>query len=342
MILKNIAVIDGSYFLHRSLKQPNLWEFRNSKLERTGGIYGFLNILQKEIKLIGNYYPIVCFDDGQSDRRLAIDDNYKKHREKLEDPDRKEFKDMSIEELDADYVYNYKLQRKKLIPILNAFGIPTLFFKHTEGDDLMYWLVKHSENSKILTDDKDLLQLLSETCSVRRPMHDDTIYLESFLKDNNYESILDFVKAKAFCGDGSDNIPGACFRVGEKSCGEFLKLYEHLKQNDDIIFSGNHILDFIKDETKLKKYCKDNGFKFKSAYCNFDEARYLKNLELVDLNKIKDSEFNDDLIYDAIRKVYKNSKVNEVLHMLNEYEIKSINTNIIFESLILSKHNIKN
>ena len=109
MILNKICIFDGSYLLHRQLKQTNLFELRNSELERTGGIYGFLNSFQKEIKHNKEYFPIVCWDDGVSDRRLALYNNYKKHEDKLNDPDRKPFNLMTEDELDEDYVYNYKL-----------------------------------------------------------------------------------------------------------------------------------------------------------------------------------------------------------------------------------------
>ena len=334
MILKNILAIDGSYFLHRNLKQKNLWEMRNNELERCGGIYGFLNTLQKELRISGgNAYPIVCWDNGQSDRRLAVDDNYKKHREKLEDPERKDIKDMTPDERDEDYVYNYKLQRKKLMEILDSFGIPSLIFTHVEGDDLLYWLSKHSERCKVLTDDSDLLQLLSDTCKVRRPMHDDEYTLTKFLDEREYESINDFVRQKAFCGDASDNIPGACFKVGEKSFKDFYKVYEALKQEDK--------MDLFKSETELQAYCKEKGFKFKKAYCNFDENRYLRNLELVDLSKIRDSELNDEAIYESIKRVYKNKDVKKTMHLLEKCEIRTINTNVIFENLMMTRYNIK-
>ncbi len=333
MILKNIAIIDGSFFLHRNLKQQNLWELRNSELERTGGIMGFLNTLQKELKLLNNYFPIVCWDDEQSDRRLSLYDNYKKHRDHIEDPDRKPFNEMTKDELDEDYVYNYKLQRKKLIGVLNSFGIPSLFFKHTEGDDLMWWLSNHCEKCIVLTDDRDLLQLLSEKCKVRQPMHDRTYTLESYLKENDFENINDFIKQKALLGDGSDNIPSACKGVGEKTTKMFFETYDKLKELN--------CFDIIHDEKLLKKFCNDNDLTYRKAYTNFDEMQYLLNLELVDLSKIQDNELNDEAIYDAIKRTYKNNDVMAPVHLLNRYEIKTVNTNVIFEKLVMTRFNIK-
>lgn len=332
MNLKNIAILDGSFMLHRNLKMPNLWEMRNSNLERTGGIYGFINSLQKEIKILNNYFPIVCWDDGQSDRRLSIDDNYKKHREKLEDPNNIPFSEMTDAELDEDYVYNYKLQRKKLIQLLNTFGIPSLLFRHTEGDDLMYWLAHHCEKSKVITDDRDLLQLVTENCKVRQPMKDRIIDLDKLHSEYNVDSVDEFIRIKAMLGDGSDNIPSACKGVGDKSVKEFFILYNLLKNDNKI--------DIINDESLLKDYCKLKEVKYKKAYTNFNENRYLNNLELVDLRKIKNEEFDENGIYESIRRIYKNGNMKKAIELLNLYEIKTINVNVIFEALILSKHNI--
>lgn len=332
--LKNILICDGSYFLHRNLKQPNLWEMRNSELERTGGLFGFLNTFQKELKISGvNYYPIVCWDDGLSSRRLSVYDNYKKHRDHLEDPDRKPFNQMTDDELDEDYVYNYKLQRKKLIELLNSFGIPNLMFKGVEGDDLICWLSKHCEKSKILTDDADMIQLLTESCRIRRPMHETELVLKDYLAENNMTDISDFINEKAFLGDNSDNIPSACYGVGKKFVKEFFNCYNMLKESNQ--------MDILHNEKQLKDFCKANNIKYRSAYINFDENQFLNNLELVDLRRIRDNEIPEDLIYENIKKVYKNSDMHKPIQLLNRYEIKTINTNVIFEALVLSRHNIK-
>ena len=80
---------------------------------------------------------------------------------------------------------------------------------------------------------------------------------------------------------------------------------------------------------------------FKTAFCNFNESQYFTNLELIDLNRIQELELNADLIYERIRRVYKNKDICKPLELLNKHEIKTVNTNIIFESLVLTRHNIK-
>lgn len=333
MKLKNLLIIDGSYCLHRGLKQQPIFDMRNSNLERMGGILSFFNILQKEIKLRGDYFPIVCWDNGLSERRLSLYPNYKEHEDKLNDPEYKPLIELTDIEKETDYVYNYKLQRKKIIEILNAFGIPSLIFSKVEGDDLMYWLANHCSKSIVVTDDKDLLQLLSPTCRVRQPMKDRLVILPEFLKDNDFIDINDFIHVKALLGDPSDNIPSACFRVGEKTALDCLAMYYQLKCDNK--------LDLLQNKDDLKAYCLRYNINFKSAFCNFNEAQYLTNLELIDLNNIRDYELDDEAIYNRIRKVYKNKNVMKPLELLNKHEIKTVNTNVIFESLVLTRHNVK-
>ena len=110
-------------------------------------------------------------------------------------------------------------------------------------------------------------------------------------------------------------------------------MYYQLKAEDKLYL--------LKSEKELKEYCKNYGLAFKTAFCNFDEFQYFTNLELIDLSRIQESELNADLIYERIRRVYKNKDICKPLELLNRHEIKTVNTNIIFESLVLTRHNIK-
>ena len=66
-----ILIFDGSHALHRSISEPHLWEMRNQKGERTGGVFGTLKTIYKETKYY-NYFPVVIFDGHLSKRRLNI------------------------------------------------------------------------------------------------------------------------------------------------------------------------------------------------------------------------------------------------------------------------------
>ena len=68
-VFNRILIFDGSYALHRALSVPNNWDMVNSKGKRTGGIFGVLRTIQKELKNY-NYFPIVVFDGGLSSREI--------------------------------------------------------------------------------------------------------------------------------------------------------------------------------------------------------------------------------------------------------------------------------
>ena len=76
-----ILIFDGSHALHRSISEPHLWEMRNQKGERTGGVFGTLKTIYKETKYY-NYFPVVIFDGHLSKRRLNIFSNYKHYQDK--------------------------------------------------------------------------------------------------------------------------------------------------------------------------------------------------------------------------------------------------------------------
>lgn len=313
-----IFCVDGSYMIHRALHVQSVFDLRNSKGVRTGGIYGFLRTFNSELKKNPDCYPVVCFDSGLSERRVNTDPHYKKADERNTD-----LVVLTPEEADSDYVTQYHEQRNKLIDILAYFGVPSLKFVGWEGDDLMYILSKTSEKCMVLTDDRDMLQLLSPTCSVRRPMANENWTLDSFVESRGYDNIEDFVIFKAVIGDGSDNIPGSCKGIGEGSVGEFIKfikLFMHDMNNWD--FTGYPI-----DEGSMREFCKINNIKYKKAYLNFDKVRFLMNLELVDLNRVEvpDEIFNSILatITDCRNRV----NYFDAIKLLADLEIKEFDIN---------------
>ena len=113
-IYNKLLIFDGSYMLHRNLSQPNQWEMKNTKGKRTGGIYGSLRTILKELSQY-NLYPIVVFDGGLSKRRLNIYPNYKRNLEKqalLECKDNEKTEEQLLEE---EFRREYSTQRSDLM-----------------------------------------------------------------------------------------------------------------------------------------------------------------------------------------------------------------------------------
>ena len=290
----SLLIVDASYMIHRVLHNKAIFDLRGPSGERTGGVFAFVRTLSKEIRNNPGYFPVLCWDGGLDKRRTEADPNYKNSLERSN-----HVEVITEEELDSDYLTQYRKQRSLLIQLLSYAGIPSLRFNQgiVEGDDLMYILTQISNKSRILTDDRDLLQLVeSGHTDVRRPMADELVTEDSLLKEYGYNEVYDFVINKAIIGDSSDNIPGCCKGIGGGTSINLIKLFYVL---DDI---GEMGLEYIKPENEkhIRKICEDNGIKFRKAMLNFDLKRYKTNLELIDLGRVKISERVLESIYSII------------------------------------------
>lgn len=327
-----IIVCDGSYMIHRSLHVDSMFNLKNSKGLKTGGIFGFLRSFINELSNCKDYYPVVTWDSGLSDRRISIDSHYKKADER-----NKDYSTLTPEELDNDYVTQYRRQRNLLIKLLSYFGIPSLKYKGWEGDDLMFILTKLSNNSIVLTDDRDLLQLLSNTCNVRRPMANENWNISQFLESRSFNNIYDFVLYKAIIGDPSDNIPKSCKGIGESSINDFINLLYTFKDDSNWDFSM-----YPETEEDMKNWCNKFGIKYKKAYLNFDKIRFYINLQLVDLNLVEED--IDDRLIESIVMNINNCRQDvdyfKAIKMLSELEIREFSADRLMESVSNRTYNI--
>ena len=311
----SLLVIDLSYFLHRALHVDSIFKLRGPDGQRSGAVFQVLRMINKEMRLNPGYFPILCSDAGLSPRRVKADPYYKHADERNTQPEV-----LTEEDADSDYLTQYRQQRNMLIEIMSYAGIPTLRFSQWEGDDLMYILTKISKKSRILTDDRDLLQLVSDSTDVRRPMADELVTKESLLRENDYKEVFDFVVNKAIIGDGSDNIPGCCKGIGGGTSINLVKLFNVLDEKYD---QG---LEFIRpeNESEIREICKENNIKFRKAMLNFDLKRYITNLELIDLNRVEVPDDIMESIYLNIDSCRASVNYFSFTKMLNHMGIKEI------------------
>ena len=224
-MLNNLLIIDGSYFLHRALHAPGLSELTNNQGIKTGGIFGFLRILQSECKKQSGYYPVVCWDGGLSPRRTQLYPQYKANRKRLT----ADYMKSHNVDFDNEYVRDYHYQRQVLIQLLGTLGITSLLISKWEGDDLQYVLTHICKNCIIASDDKDMIQLVSPTCKIRRSMADETIVWD---ENDTYWHHPRFTIRKSIMGDESDNIPNVAKGLGEKTADKISLLIENTKEED--------------------------------------------------------------------------------------------------------------
>jgi DNA polymerase-1 len=217
-----LYLIDGHalayrmYFALTAGGSSTRWQ--TSKGEPTAGTYGFARELLRIIEQEKPDYIAVAFDTGKTFRD-QIFPAYKATRAKMPD----------------DLVP----QIKRIREMVDAFNIPRLEMEGFEADDVLGSIARSAAGQglgvKIITGDRDLLQLVNERT---------TVYLAG--DDQNYITDEDVIKKlgvrpdqvvdyKALVGDKSDNIPGVN-GIGEKTAialiGKFGTL-ENIYQNLD-------------------------------------------------------------------------------------------------------------
>lgn len=317
-------LLDGSYFLHRMLAQPNQFDLQTTRGKKTGGIFGTIKSVFKEMQKY-NYFPIVVFDGGLAPRRLRTYSNYKRNEEKQLLLECNIYEEKSEEQLlEEAFMREYRTQRKDIIEFMHGLGIPCIRIENWEGDDLLYILSKMSKDSIIVTDDRDLIQAVYEDenrrCRVWRTMHGE-MWDTNTLKDKGLDA-WQYINEKAIVGDTSDNIPSACYGVGEKTAGGLLNLYESCNINN---------VTFPHNEEDLATLCKNFEIPKRKAYINFDEVQFKINMELMNL-RLVDNDITNDFIIDLYEEVMFETKQTDTYLLeekIKEFEMFSIDTNNI-------------
>jgi 5'-3' exonuclease len=241
------------YFYTVVLDMNNLMKISsvNHEMNSNGKEYG---IVMTALRLIGDIlkkkdfnYCIAAYDGiGSGVLRWKFYEDYKANRGKqyeLHDPDMSDYDKKIIarrsimleaarqkregshnRETDDE---NFERQKYVLQNILEELCIRQYEFENVEGDDIISYYVKHKKDNEkvvIVSSDKDLTQLISDTVIVYNPRMKDFI-----TKDNSVEKIgithENVVLEKILCGDVSDNIKGVK-GIGEQT---LIKLFPQIK-----------------------------------------------------------------------------------------------------------------
>lgn len=303
--LNKVLIIDGSYCLHRALHTPGLQELCTSTGIKSGGVFGVLRILQSEIKRFPGYFPIFCWDKGLSDRRTALYPDYKHQREReeadsliaagLSDPD--------------EYLLEYRRQRADVIAILKSLGIPSLLLPGWEGDDLMWILSESCKDGVILSDDKDMIQLVSPSIKIRRAMKDEVIDWD--ISDEYYHHPR-FTIRKSIVGDGSDNIPQVAAGVGDKTADTIADLIKDVSYDE-----------YKNKLTEVSNDCKPS-LKKKIDKVLENWSQFEINYQLTDLRLVEPPVGLEQMIKDLITITVGHSNIMRAYQLIGVYEMNSI------------------
>ena len=198
--MKKILCIDGNSILNRQFYGIRFLSTRDGF--PTNAVFGFVNVLLRELETLSPDYIAVAFDLKAPTFRHKMYSEYKAGRRP------------SPEEL----VKQFPVAKD----ICRAMGIHVLELAGYEADDILGTLAKMAEDSGdveayVLTGDRDSLQLISKKTKVLLATNTETVTFDEAAFLEKYGVRADqYVDVKSLMGDSSDNIPGVP-GIGEKT-----------------------------------------------------------------------------------------------------------------------------
>lgn len=333
-------LVDGNNLL----KIASVDHKMNSDGKEYGIILTFLRMLGDILRKKDFNYCLIVFDgDGSGVLRWQLYKDYKANRDKNyenHDPNMSEY-DKKLRDF-AKMVMSHSrekastesedesFKRQKLIlqNILDELSIRQFEFENVEGDDIISNYVKNKKNDEkivIVSSDKDLTQLISDTVIVYNPRK-----REFITKDDAVEKIgilpENIVLEKMICGDVSDNIKGVK-GVGNET---LIKLFPQLKTEKlnlgAIIARSRELLEERKQQKKKPLKSLENIINGVTDGCQGNRL-YEINKKIIDLSEplltdearetMKEESYAPlDVTERSIKNVYKiisENKINEIL-----------------------------
>ncbi len=278
---KILYLLDGHALAYRSyfaLTSGGTARWATSAGEPTAGVFGFASTLLRILEQEQPDYLAVSFDTGRTFRHDLYAD-YKGTRAKMPE--------------------DLRSQVERIREMVDAFNIPRLEVENYEADDVIGSLAVWASQEeglgvKIITGDRDLLQLVTNRVVVSLPNSKTNVNEEYFPEDVQRKlgvlpgQVVDY---KALVGDPSDNIPGVK-GIGEKTAVSLLAKYETL---DNIYGHLNEISGRAGAALAAGR---------ENAYLSQDLARIRTDLKLrFDLTQAEIGRFNPAAVEDIFRQL---------------------------------------
>ncbi len=198
--MKKLLCIDGNSILNRQFY--GIRPLSNKEGFPTNAIFGFVNVIAKQLEALSPDYVAVAFDLKAPTFRHKMYDAYKAGRKPMP------------EEL--------ALQFPAVKELCCAMGFAVIEKEGYEADDILGTLASMAKESGdteafVLTGDRDSLQLIGGPVKVLLATNTDTVVYDDNAFFEKYGVHADqYVDVKALMGDSSDNIPGVA-GIGEKT-----------------------------------------------------------------------------------------------------------------------------
>lgn len=207
---KKLILVDGYGFVFRAYhSMPPLTDSEGTPV---GAVFGFTNMLSKLIDKNESDYIAVILDAGSKTFRNDIYKEYKAHRPPAPE----------------DLIPQFPLVRNAV----EALGLPAIDMKGYEADDLIATYTRMATEKgiavRIISSDKDLMQLVSTNVEMYDPMKSKVIGIEQVEEKFGVapEKVLDVL---SLIGDSADNIPGIP-GIGPKIAAELIQRFGSLDE----------------------------------------------------------------------------------------------------------------
>lgn len=210
--MKKLILIDGSNIMFRAYYGTaytgNLMQ--NSKGQYTNAVFGFVNMINSVLKEEFTHILVAFDKSGKTFRHDQFED-YKGGRKPMPD--------------------EFRSQIDLIKESLNVLGVKQREIELIEADDIIGTYSKeyydNFDHIEIISNDKDLLQLVNDKVSLRsskKGMQDYISYTPEYLMEVMSVTPEQITDLKGLMGDASDNLPGIP-GVGEKTAVKLLKQY---------------------------------------------------------------------------------------------------------------------
>lgn len=209
-----VFILDSYGLIYRAYFALMNHPLTNSRGENISAVSIFFRNLRALISKYKPRYLAAAFDSRTPTFRHKMYDQYKANRQKTPD------------DLHAQVPW--------IEDVLDSLGVPVLRVDGYEADDIIATVAKkcaaENRGCRILSGDKDLLQLVTGSCKEMQPDKNnggwETVGIEQVKEKWGIppELILDYL---SLLGDASDNVPGVA-GVGEKTALKLLTEYGSL------------------------------------------------------------------------------------------------------------------
>lgn len=244
--MNKLLIIDGNSILNRAYYGIRMLNAPDGT--PTNAVYGFLNILFKQLEELKPDGVCVAFDVKEKTFRHKMYDKYKAQRKPAPE--------------------DFLVQLPVIKEVLTAMNIKCLENPGYEADDIIGTVSKICDRSNIechiLTGDKDDLQLASENIKInlvitRMGNTSTTIYDDVAVYEKYGVTPREFIDVKGLMGDTSDNIPGVA-GIGEKTAFSLISQYKSIEN----IYENIDTIEVTKSVREKLKNGKEDAFMSKT------------------------------------------------------------------------------